>query len=138
MRLLNSGESFLLEASDHLVRGATHLSVLSFSAAPAQTQTTPGGKEATLADSADLEKPDDERSNEEAISDGHRYQEADPEEQSDGERSMEEAIDDELSHDEPHPESKTETSDCPVDDAEKYGAGRRHPDEDATFHDLYA
>ena len=59
----------LLEAPDLLEHGTTNLSVLSFSAAPAKTQTIPDSQEATLADSAELEDAGDERSNEEASSD---------------------------------------------------------------------
>ena len=41
LRLLNSGESFLLEASDLVQDGTTNLSTVSFSTSAAQSKTTP-------------------------------------------------------------------------------------------------
>ena len=54
LRLLNSGNSFLLEASDLMHHGTTGLSTLSFSAAAAQTEPSPLSNVAKLAEGTNL------------------------------------------------------------------------------------
>ncbi|MCS5671000.1 MAG: hypothetical protein NZ577_03990 [Vicinamibacterales bacterium] len=53
LRLLNSGDSFLLEASDLMHHGTTNLSTISFSAQTAQTKPSPLSNDAKLADTTD-------------------------------------------------------------------------------------
>ena len=63
LRLLNSTDSFLLEASDLVQHGTTNLSTLSFSAAVAQTKSTPLINFAKLADDIEMKDPEAPLSN---------------------------------------------------------------------------
>ena len=63
LRLLNSGESFLLEASDLVQHGTTNLSTVSFSTAAAQSKTTPLSNVVKLADATELKDPEAPLSN---------------------------------------------------------------------------
>ena len=57
-RLLTSGESFLLEASDLVQHGITNLSTVSISATTAQSQSTPLSNVTKLAEATELEDPE--------------------------------------------------------------------------------
>jgi len=58
LRLLNSGNDFLLEASDLMRQGITDLSALSFSAAAGKTESAPLSNVAKLAETTVLENPE--------------------------------------------------------------------------------